>query len=56
MIFNVMCSDIFFKKIFKNPTLSPKALRRSSVNSALGFSFLPLGVPDAICYIQNTTD
>jgi hypothetical protein len=26
------------------------------VNSALGLSLLLLGVPDAICHIQNTTD
>jgi len=51
-----MWTDICFKNIFKNPTHDRKALRRSSVNSALGLSLLPLGVSDAICHIQNTTD
>jgi hypothetical protein len=51
-----MWTDIFFKNILKNPTHGRNALRRSSMNSALGLSLLPLGVPDAICHIQNTTD
>ena len=53
MTLNVMWTDICFKNIFKNPTLSRKALRRSSANSALDLSLLPLGVPDANCRIQN---
>jgi hypothetical protein len=51
-----MWTDICFKNFFKNPILSRKALRRYSVNSALGLSLFPLGVPDVICRIQNTTD
>jgi hypothetical protein len=50
-----MWTDICFKNILKNATLSRKAHRRFSVNSALGLSLLPLDVPDAICRIQNTT-
>lgn len=56
MIFNVMWTDICFKNIFKNPTPSRKARRRSSVNSVLALSLLPFAVPDVICRIQNTTD
>lgn len=56
MIFNVMWTDICFKNIFKNPTPSRKALRRSSVNSLFAWLLLPLAVPDVICRIQNTTD
>jgi uncharacterized protein (DUF2384 family) len=48
MNFPLIYTNLFYKQVFENPTLSRSTLRRSVVNSAHCLLQLPLTVPDAV--------